>query len=116
MRGAFSFLLRRRGADRVLLGDEQAGALAERRGRDDLIAQTLTLKLRYGDFTTFTRSLSPAGAVAEPAEIAAAAGALVRANWQRGRPIRLLGVAVSRFEPARSWRQLALPGFPLAGT
>ena len=94
---------------------EQSRALAERLTSDDLVARTVTLKLRYGDFTTFTRSLSPAGAVGDAGDIAAAAACLVRTNWQRGRPIRLLGVGVTRLEPARSWRQLPLPGFPLGG-
>jgi DNA polymerase-4 len=94
---------------------EQSRSLADRLASDDLVARTVTLKLRYGDFTTFTRSCSPVGTVAEAAEIAAAAALLVRTNWQRSRPIRLLGIGVSRFEPARNWRQMPLPGLSLGG-
>jgi DNA polymerase IV len=100
-------------ADRAVLWHairSQARDLARRLAADDIVARTVSLKLRYGDFSTLTRALTRIDGVSSSEEIAAAAGSLVRANWQRGRPVRLIGVGLSRFEPRQSWRQLPLPG------
>ena len=67
-------------------------------------ARTVDIKLRYGDFSTFTRQAT----LPEPADsglaIYAVALALFEAAWDR-RPIRLLGVGGSRLcQPARQLR------------
>lgn len=80
-------------------------AVAARLRRHNLQARTVTLKLRYGDFTTITRQAT----LAEPADsgpaLYAQALALFEAAWQRGRPVRLVGVgAANLVQPARQLR------------
>ncbi len=67
--------------------------------------RTVTVKVRYADFRTVTRSRTAAGPVASRAALADTAVALVRGLFPLPRPIRLLGVTVSGF--------LADPGAPL---
>ena len=74
-----------------------------------VLARTITLKLRYADFQLVTRSASLATPTDDPSIIARAAASLVRANWDRRRPIRLIGVGATRFVPSESWLQLSLP-------
>jgi len=57
-----------------------------------LLARTVTLKLRYGDFTTVTRSHTAAAPTRAPAEFAARALALLERTEAARRPVRLLGV------------------------
>jgi DNA polymerase-4 len=57
-----------------------------------LLARTVTLKLRYGDFTTVTRSHTAAAPTRAPAELAARALALLERTEAARRPVRLLGV------------------------
>ncbi len=61
--------------------------------RKALGAQTVTLKLRYADFTTVTRSAT-GPPVRTAAEVAARAGALLDRTEAGARPVRLLGVSV----------------------
>ena len=79
--------------------DEELGRLAERVGeglaRRQLSARTLTVKVRYGDFTTLSRSLTVAAPTAEAAVIAAVARRLLRRTEAGKRPVRLLGVGGS---------------------
>jgi DNA polymerase IV len=65
-----------------------AGALARKR----LCARTVTIKVRYADFTTVTRSHSTAAATAEGDEMAARAVALLARTEAGQRRVRLLGV------------------------
>ena len=77
----------------------------ERWGRP---ARTVILKVRYGDFTTVTRSGRMDVPSASGARIAATAEHLLRERTEAGRrPIRLVGVGVSGFEASGS-RQLEL--------
>jgi DNA polymerase-4 len=64
--------------------------------RLDLSAQTIAIKLRYADFTTLSRQITVDRPTADEAEIYRTALALLRSTWQRGRPVRLLGVAARR--------------------
>jgi DNA polymerase-4 len=57
-----------------------------------LLARTVTLKLRYGDFTTVTRSHTAAAPTRAPDEFAARALALLERTEAARRPVRLLGV------------------------
>ena len=63
-----------------------------------LHARTLQLKLRYKDFSTFTRAHTLERATQIDTEIFEEVRALFRKNWKRGARIRLLGVHVSSFD------------------
>ena len=79
----------------VLLG--QVEQVARRLRRHGLKARTVTLKLRYGDFTTLTRSTTLGEATSVTAELwAAAAGLFETWRGRAGRPLRLLGVTASQ--------------------
>ena len=67
-------------------------------GRKQLLARTLTIKVRYGDFATITRSLSGPPTRNEADLVARAIGLLDKTDAGR-RPIRLLGVSVHNFCP-----------------
>jgi DNA polymerase-4 len=72
---------------------EQAVAWLERR---ELFARTVTLKVRYADFTTITRSSSH-GPSRDTTTITARAVELLDRTDARHRPVRLLGVSVHNF-------------------
>jgi DNA polymerase-4 len=61
--------------------------------RQDLFARTVTIKVRYADFTTITRSHTAAPTRNE-ADIASRAVALLSKTDAGRRPVRLLGVSV----------------------
>jgi DNA polymerase-4 len=73
------------------MADELAGSLA----RTGLAGCTVTLKVRYEDFTTVTRSRTYAVPVFDRATIAACALDLLRRTEAPKRPVRLLGVTSS---------------------
>jgi DNA polymerase-4 len=62
--------------------------------RHALFARTVTLKVRYADFTTVTRSASAPVPVADRGTIVARAVALLARTEAGARPVRLLGVSV----------------------
>jgi DNA polymerase-4 len=64
--------------------------------RKDMMARTVTIKVRYSDFTTVTRSHT-AAPTREPSAIAARALALLEKTDAGRRPVRLLGVSVHNF-------------------
>ena len=66
--------------------------------RKSLLARTVTLKVRYGDFTTITRSHTAAPTRDEPLLVARAIQLLERTDAGQ-RPVRLLGVSVHNFCP-----------------
>lgn len=88
---------------------EQAEGVAQRLAAKGLLARTITLKLRYADFQSFTRSVTLPLPTDDAPTIAHAAADLIRVNWDRARPVRLLGVGASRFVDAETWVQLPLP-------
>ena len=61
--------------------------------RRELVARTVTIKVRYSDFTTVTRSHSTV-ATRDASDIAARAVQLLSRTEAGQRPIRLLGVSV----------------------
>jgi len=76
--------------------------------------RTLSLKLRYSDFTTITRSCTVPGGYFEVADILASLPRLLAATAAGSRKVRLLGLTVSNLCPADKrprGRQLSLP-FP----
>lgn len=81
--------------DEVL--EDLAGEVAEGLGRRGLAARTVTVKVRYGDFTTVTRSRTLPWPVAGAAELLREAAALLRQTEAGRRPVRLLGITTSGF-------------------
>jgi DNA polymerase-4 len=67
--------------------------VARRLKRKGLAAETVAVKLRYSDFATLTRQMRLGVATDDDEEIYRAALVLLRRAWERGRPVRLLGVA-----------------------
>jgi DNA polymerase-4 len=61
--------------------------------RAELAAGTIAIKLRYADFTTLTRQMRLAVPTDDERVIYRTARTLLRRAWQRGQPVRLLGVA-----------------------
>jgi DNA polymerase IV len=75
--------------------------------RKDLMARTVTIKVRYSDFTTVTRSHT-AAPTRDEAAITARAVALLDKTEAGQRPVRLLGVSVHNFSGADHLRELPL--------
>jgi DNA polymerase-4 len=73
--------------------------------RKDLFARTVTIKVRYADFTTVTRSHT-AAPTRDQTEIAVRAVGLLAKTEAGRRPVRLLGVSVHNFsaEPTQAPR------------
>lgn len=84
---------------------EEVGAHLQKEG---LQALTVQIKLRYPDFTTFTRQMTLGTATADPAVILHSARILLERVWEPGTQLRLLGVGCRNFK--NSGGQLALPG------
>jgi DNA polymerase IV len=62
--------------------------------RHELFARTVTIKVRYADFTTITRSQSAAPATRDRDDLVGRALALLERTDAGRRPVRLLGVSV----------------------
>lgn len=77
--------------------DQMARGVAAWLGRKGKTARTVTIKVRYSDFTTITRSQSTPAATADADAIAARAVALLEKTDAGRRPVRLLGVSVHNF-------------------
>jgi DNA polymerase-4 len=75
---------------------EMAARVVSWLGRRGLLARTVTLKVRYSDFTTITRSHSALPTRDEPDVMARAVALLEKTDAGR-RPVRLLGVSVHNF-------------------
>jgi DNA polymerase-4 len=73
--------------------DRLARANAAWLARHGLLARTVTIKVRYGDFTTITRS-DTARPTADADDVARRAVALLRKTEAATRPVRLLGAGV----------------------
>ncbi|HEY6341400.1 MAG TPA: DNA polymerase IV [Bryobacteraceae bacterium] len=80
--------------------------MVARRLRDHALwARTVQIKLRYSDFSTFTRARTLANGTQIDADIAAAARELFHKAWT-GKPIRLLGVYAQQLEAAEGQASL----------
>jgi len=66
-------------------------------------SRTIRLKLRYGNFETITRSRTFATPTALDRELFARARVLLLENWDRARPVRLLGVGTPLDGGERQW-------------
>lgn len=89
---------------------EQAGQVARRLGREEMAARTVTLKLRWPDFTTLTRQMTGEQPVSTGEEIARLALQLLADNRPAHQPVRLIGVGVSGLGPAV--RQMSIFDLP----
>ena len=67
--------------------------------RAEVEAGTVTVKLRYGDFETLTRQMSLGIPTSDAVRIYGAAFVLLERVWDKGRPVRLLGVAGDHLVP-----------------
>ncbi len=96
----------------VLLGVlmEQVEEVAQRLRQRGLKAKTITLKLRYGDFRTVTRSQT-FGESTNVTNLLWQTAARVFRQWhsRSGGPLRLLGFGVSGLEDERAGQQLLFP-------
>jgi DNA polymerase-4 len=72
--------------------------VARRLREHNLFARSVQLKLRYSDFSTFTRAHTLDHGTQVDTELLAEVRALFHRNWT-GRPIRLLGVHAGTLEP-----------------
>ncbi|MBI3449763.1 MAG: DNA polymerase IV [Acidobacteria bacterium] len=79
----------------------RADGVARKLRDDGLQGWTVSLKVRAGDFTTWTRSVTLGGPTRFAGEIHAVATALLRERVDLGgKGVRLLGLGVSHLEPA----------------
>lgn len=85
-----------------------AEGVGRRLRQDGLRGTTIKLKLRWADFSTLSRQTTLDQPTNHDAEIYEVANQLFDKTWQRGQPVRLIGVGVSGFEDSE--RQLNLWG------
>ena len=85
----------------------QSDAVATRLREASLAGRTVTVKVRFNDFATITRSRTLAEAVDIASDLAAVAGQLLD-GVDAGPGIRLLGVSVSNLVRSGGGRQLTL--------
>jgi len=78
--------------------------------KHELAGKTVCVKLRYEDFTTFTRQDRSRIPIQSADEIFELARLLFLDNWDDGRQIRLIGVTVSSLEEESA--ETGLPLFP----
>ena len=92
--------------------DEMARDSAAWLERKLLCCRTVTIKVRYDDFTTITRSHSTDPATRNADDIAARAVALLERTEAGRRPVRLLGVSVHNLvDPSEPGEDAPLPLF-----
>ena len=77
---------------------DQAADVAGTLRRRQLAAQTVQVKLRYGDFTTLTRQITLEEPVTDPEEIYRLACFLLAREKLVNRPLRLLGLGLSNLD------------------
>jgi DNA polymerase-4 len=93
-------------ADEVWAWCEKTGALG----------RTVTVKLRYADFRTLTRSRTAAEPIASRAALAGTAVALARGLFPLEKRVRLLGVTLSGFDVAAEPTSDQQPAFNFDGS
>jgi DNA polymerase-4 len=77
---------------------EMSAEVARALQKRNLVAHTVRVKLRWSDFTTFTRQRTLELGTAEESVIYHHAVVLWEENWPSGRPVRLIGVGVSNIK------------------
>jgi len=78
---------------------DQSGRVAQRLLHDDLLGRTVTVKLKYADFSIATRRTTLPAPVADTDSIYAAARACLARFPDEPRRVRLTGVSVSDLSP-----------------
>jgi DNA polymerase IV len=91
--------------------DEMARDGAAWLARKELLARTVTIKVRYSDFTTVTRSDTRAP-TRDPDEIARRAVSLLDRTEASSRPVRLLGAGVHNLLSPSDIEPPTEPGLP----
>ena len=90
-----------------------ANELRERLQRKAFRGNTLTLKIKYHDFTQITRSITQSANLDSLSVILPIAKELLKQVDYNNRPVRLIGLSVSNpreeSENEEMWRQLILP-------
>ena len=89
---------------------EKVGARTRRKG---FVGRTVTLRLRYSDFKTLTRSVSAGVGTSCDTEIFERARRLMIPLLERRVRVRLLGVTLSNLRPADSQLDLFAPGLQI---
>ena len=102
-----------RAMERALLG--QSDRLANRMRRAEVVAHTVTLKVRYPDFATVTRAHTFSEPIGTSAELYEMARRLLGDTAAIERGARLLGVGAEGLVPASDPRQLGLEPEPWEG-
>ncbi len=99
-----------------------ADRVAARLRRHGVKGRTVTLKVKYADFTLITRAVTLAGATDDGGALYRSVVPLLARTEAGRRPVRLLGISVSRLAadapvPEESWDQMPLfGGKPRRGT
>ncbi len=89
---------------------QQAGQICANLARKRMAARTLTLKVRYPDFVTVTRSHTPRLPITDREEVIPHLGRLLAATRAASQGVRLLGLSLAGLAPRQSLpRQLYLP-------
>lgn len=76
----------------------QANRVARRMRQNDVKGRTITLKVKYNDFTRITRSVTLPDATDDAMTIYAGACELLRNTLVGKKPVRLLGISLSNFK------------------
>jgi DNA polymerase-4 len=85
-------------------------SVGRRLRKKNLAGNTVKLKLRWHNFVTLTRQITLPHPTNDDREIYSAVKDLFNINWQKGKPVRLLGVGVTHF--SKPQRQLSLWNTP----
>ncbi len=92
-----------------------SGRVAERLRREALRGKTVTLKVKYSDFVQVTRAITLADPTDDGGTVYRCAMDLLSETEAGARPVRLLGVSVSRLEeakePVQGMRMAQMPLF-----
>jgi DNA polymerase-4 len=96
--------------------DEMARDAAAWLARKQLLCRTVTIKVRYSDFTTITRSHSKTPSMRDSDDIASRAVALLERTEAASRPVRLLGVSVHNLEDPSTPFDAEEPLLPFEGS
>jgi DNA polymerase-4 len=75
----------------------QSESIGRRLRKAELHASTIKLKLRWSDFTTFTRQTTLPAPTNLDQDIYQTALGLLHKHWPKGKPVRLVGVGASNF-------------------
>jgi DNA polymerase-4 len=95
--------------------DEMARDAAGWLAKTQLLCRTVTIKVRYSDFTTITRSHSRSPATRDDEDIAQRAVKLLERTEAALRPVRLLGVSVHNLEDPSAPFAPEIPVLPFDG-